>query len=58
VLGTSKGTSCKGVLCDPGLGPVVAESQHWNLVLNKRIQNALEGGAREADGPRDQTGST
>jgi RimJ/RimL family protein N-acetyltransferase len=42
-------------LCDPGLGPVVAESQHWNLVLNKRIQNALEGGARETDGPRDRT---
>ena len=34
-------------MCDPGLGPVVAESQHWNLVLNKRIRNAPEGGRVE-----------
>ena len=29
------------VLCDPGLGPVVAETEHWRLVLNKRNQNLL-----------------
>ncbi len=29
------------VLCDPGLGPIVAECGHWRLVLNKRSQNLL-----------------
>ncbi len=28
-------------LCDPGLEPVIAESEHWKLVLNKRNQNLL-----------------
>ena len=29
------------VLCDPGLGPILAETTHWRLVLNERNQNLL-----------------
>jgi diadenosine tetraphosphate (Ap4A) HIT family hydrolase len=29
------------VLCDPGLASVLAETEHWKLVLNKRNQDLL-----------------
>ena len=41
VSGTRKGASWKGALCDPDLGPVIAETEHWKLVLNVRNQNLL-----------------
>ncbi len=40
--GTKKSGIVEGcALCDPGLGPVIAETEHWKLVLNKRNQSLL-----------------